>query len=170
MLSQAQLQYPDISFLEVKNGRLPVEPKIYDLIFSSFVLFELETKEMIGQYLQEAKRVIKDDGLLVAVTGSQELHSASRKWLIFESNFPENKSLKSGNLVKLYLKCANIEFTDYYWEEKDYVDCFEKSGFEIKEIIRPLGKKKEGYSWEDELIYPPFIIVVAVPTKNRRCD
>lgn len=159
MLNQAVLNCPDTSFYLIQNGSIPSISETYDLVFSSLVLFELGSKKEILAYLEEAKRVLKKNGVLIAVTGSQEMYS--KDWLIFNTDFPENKNLKSGDLAKIYLCDANIEFTDYYWTEADYRCLFEKAGFQLLEIHYPTGKASEPYPWKDEKVSSPFVVFVA---------
>jgi ubiquinone/menaquinone biosynthesis C-methylase UbiE len=159
MLTQAILNCPDTSFYLIQNGSIPSMPETYDLVFSSLVLFELGSEKEILTYLEEAKRVLKKDGVFIAVTGSQEMYS--KDWLIFNTDFPENKNLKSGDLARIYLCDADIEFTDYYWTEADYRRLFNQAGFQLLEVHYPMGKASEPYSWKDEKTSSPFVVLVA---------
>ncbi len=159
MLSQAALNCPDTSFYLVQNGSIPSMSETYDLVFSSLVFFELGSEKAILAYLEEAKRVLKNEGVFIAVTGSQEMYS--RDWLTFNADFPENKNLKSGDLARIYLSDADIEFTDYYWTEADYRRLFEQAGFQLLEVHYPMGKATEPYSWKEEKTSSPFVILVA---------
>jgi len=85
----------------------------------------------------------------------------SRDWLIFNTDYSENKNLKSGDKARIYNRVANIEFTDYFWTEENYRSFFEKAGFILVEEHYPLGKLNENYQWKDELKYSPFSIFVA---------
>lgn len=159
MLKKAEQNYPTIPFHLIQKGELPFENNVFDLVFSSFVLLEMGTEKEIVAYLEAAKRVMKDDGTFIAITSSEERYS--RDWLDEEVDFPENKNLKSGGKIRLYLKTLGIEFIDYYWTESDYRSFFEKAGFQIAEIYYPLGLKNEPYPWKDELYYSPYMILVA---------
>lgn len=161
MLHQAQVKYPNLHFTLIENGSIPFEAFTFDLVFSSFVLFEIGTRNGIIAYLTEAKRVMKKNGLFLAVTGSQDLYSTSKKWLNFCTDFPQNNPLVSGKLVKLHLYDSNIEFTDYYWTEADYRNFFSEAGFNLIDVYYPLGNKNDIYPWKDELSYSPFVILVA---------
>lgn len=159
MLSQAGINCPETTFYLIENGTIPTAANTFDLIFSSLVLFELGSENAVVAYLEEAKRIMKDDAVLIAVTGSEQMYS--RDWFTFKTDYPENKQLKSGDLAKIYLCDAGIEFTDFYWTEADYHQFFKKAGFDLLEVHYPLGKDDEGYPWKDEKRYSPFIILVA---------
>ncbi len=160
MLTQAKLQYPDFFFDQVQDGVVPLDSESVDLVFSSFVLFEIGNENDIISYLQEAKRLLKRNGIFIAVTGSQNLHSPFRDWLSFNCQFQVNNNLSSGDLAKLYLYDADMEFTDYYWSELDYRKFFALAGVELLEIIYPLGKESDPYNWKDEKKVSPFVILV----------
>lgn len=158
MLAKARIVCPDNQLHLIKNGQLPFAHEQFDLVFSSFVLFEIDSKEAICKYLQEAKRVLKKDGIFIAITGSE--YTYAKDWLLFNVDYPENKNLKSGDLAKAYLYDADIEFLDYYWTEKDYRECFESVGLELLEVYYPLGKREELYPWKDERTFSPYVIFV----------
>lgn len=82
MLAQAALIYPEIPFYFMEKGKIPVSDQTYDLVFSSYVLFELGSEQEILNYLEEARRVMKEDGVLIAMTGSQDMYT--RDWYIFK--------------------------------------------------------------------------------------
>ena len=135
------------------------------MILSSFVLFEIESLKKMTTYLLEARKILQKNGIFIAITGSEHLYN--KKWLSWNTNFSCNKNLKSGDRAKVFLKKEKIEFTDIYWTENDYLECFQKAGFNILQTHYPLGKISEKFPWKDELKYSPFIIFIA---KNRSFD
>lgn len=159
MLTQAMVNCPHTPFYLIQNGSIPVALDTYDLVFSSLVLFELGSEKEILTYLKEAKRVMKNDGVFIAVTGSQEMFT--NDWLIYETNYPENKNLKSGDLAKSYLRDAAIEFTDFYWTEADYRHFFKQAGLQLIEVHYPMGQEHEQLPWKDEMTSSPFVVLVA---------
>lgn len=164
MLKKAQNNFPYIQFMSV-NELLPAAN--FDLVFSSFVLFELPCKDEIIQYLNKSFSFLKDGGIFIGITGSEHLYSASRNWMTFDANFEENRKLHSGDIAKLALKHPKMEFYDYYWKDEDYFNCFEKTGLEILQIHSPLGSLKETYPWKDELSYSPFTVFIAKKINSR---
>lgn len=159
MLKQAKINYPPIPFFLLQNGEIPSEDSAYDLVFSSFVLFEISSKEGILKYLNEAARVLKKGGIFLAITGSDTMFS--HQGIIYGTDFPENKHLKSGDLAKVLLNDIGIEFTDYYWTSEDWHHFFKESPFTLLETHHPLGKREEPYPWIDELTHSPYLILVA---------
>lgn len=159
MVNLAISIYPHIEFLAAQNGSIPFEAETFSLVFSSMVLLELGTETEMVNYLREGKRVLKEDGIFIAVTASQDAYN--KDWLGLQTDYPENKNLKSGDLAKAYLCDVQIEFTDYYWTEADYRHFFELAGLDLVEVHYPLAKIDEPYPWKDEKTSSPFVVLVA---------
>ncbi|MCK4934375.1 MAG: methyltransferase domain-containing protein [Simkaniaceae bacterium] len=163
MIKEAKLTFPLIEFVEIEKLK---SLSNFDMVFSSFVLFELASHKEICNYLSLASSVLKEDGIFFGITGSEYLHQKEKKWKCFNVNYKENTQLISGNIVKLGLTELDIEFYDYYWKEDDYRECFNDSNLELMQVYYPLGNKKENISWKDELITPPFVIFLAKKTQT----
>lgn len=158
MLEKARANFPFIQFCSVEE-LIPAAD--FDLVFSSFVLFELSCKENIIRYLNKSSSFLKKDGTFIGITGSEHLYSLFRSWMTFDANFEENRNLHSGDIAKLALKHPEMEFYDYYWKKADYLDCFERTGLEILQIHHPIGSLDDLHLWKDELFYSPFTIFIA---------
>lgn len=160
MLDEARTLLPDLTFCHVEDLSASED---FDLVFSSFVLLELASKDEITTYLSKAHSFLKAGGVFVGITASEKLyqHHPTRKWMTFDTDFVENRSLSSGNITKLVLKDPRFEFHDYFWKEADYVECFRESGFEVLRIHSPIGRVEEPYDWERELEESPYKIFIA---------
>lgn len=169
MLQHARHRFSTIDFYAVAKGSLPFSSRSYDLVFSSFVLVEIGTKEEMVAYFQEAARVLDINGIVMAVTIAEDAYS--HDWFVFKTDFPENRELTSGGLAKAYLPDVNIEFTNFYWTEADHCEAMERAGLVVKEIHYPLGKEDEGYSWKEERYHSPFVVIIAgKPHRNNSQD
>jgi len=158
MIREAKLNFPKLYFTEIEKLKsLPA----FDLVFSSFVLFELSSTQEIINYLNLASSTLRNDGIFFAVTGSENLHQNTRNWMCFDVNYKENFYPHSGNIVKLGLKELKMEFFDYFWKESDYKECFQRSNLELIQTHYPLGFKEEAFEWKEELFIPPFITFLA---------
>lgn len=157
MLQKARDSFPHLNFIEIEK----LDPAAqFDFLFSSFVLFDMKSKNEIIQYMKKGLDYLKNGGIFIAIVGSEELYSISRKWLDYDSNFEENRNLDSGDITKIRLKNPSIEFLDYYWKETDYIECFRKLNFKILHIHKPLGHENDPYLWEDERFFSPFTIYI----------
>lgn len=158
MLQTAKQSYPSLQFT-MKNKMDLSTP--FDLVLSSFVLFEIASKEKIIAYFNEAASYLSENGLFFAITGSEDMHQYHRNWTNFKVDYDENKKPQSGSKVKLRLKDPKIEFLDYYWTEADYKECFECSSLELIKLHYPLGRDDEAFEWKDELAISPIVIFLA---------
>lgn len=158
MIIQAKEKLPQVSFRLIEQEMIPARNESFDLVFSSYVFFEISNKQNITSYIKEAKRVMKDDGVFIAITGSKDAYS--KDWQSFYVDFPENKNLQSGDLARVLLPDVNIEFVDYYWTEEDYQECFENAGMELVEMHHPLGHEST-IPWKEERNSSPFVIFIA---------
>ena len=147
-----------ITFNQIESGKLPHESDSLDIVFSSFVLFEISSKSEMVDIFNEIYRVLKPGGIFMSVTGTEELYR--RKWLTVDADFPQNVNLKSGDIAKLLLSDVNVIVYDYYWTDQDYLDVIKETNFSHLETSLPLGDKNDGYSWIDEDKYPPYSIYI----------
>lgn len=161
MIAEAARNCPDVSLYKVVEGRILCAARSFDCVFSSFVLFEIGSRADLHAYLSEARRVLKEDGIFIAITGSEEVYS--RDWYCLNVDFPENKNLVSGSLAKSYLPDTNMVFWDFFWKESDYAELFAQAGLSIVAIHHPIGYTSEPYPWKDERFYSPYVIFVARP-------
>ncbi|MGE3556364.1 MAG: class I SAM-dependent methyltransferase [Candidatus Obscuribacterales bacterium] len=162
MVALAATFYPHLPYFLIRDGKVPLSNNSQDVVLSSFVLFELSSRRAILSYLEEAQRVLcPKTGILIAITGSEQLHCPIRNWLLFDPNYPENYNRASGSTVKLRLREADLEFEDYFWTEADYRQEFSQAGFDILEIQHPVGYTSEPYEWRDERNHSPYTIFIA---------
>lgn len=157
MLKEA-LNIKDIAFKLIQSAKLPHEDESFDMVFSSFVLFEISSKDELSNVFNEIYRVLKPGGIFMSITGTEELYR--RNWLTVNVDFPENKNLKSGDVAKVLLSDVNFMVYDYYWTHQDYIDVISKTQFSHLETLLPLGNENDGYDWIDETKYPPYSIYV----------
>jgi|RhiMetdeSRZDD1v2_1073273.scaffolds.fasta_scaffold19108_6 ubiquinone/menaquinone biosynthesis C-methylase UbiE len=166
MIEEAQKRHPTVEISLTTPGKLPFQNKTFDLVLSWWVLFELSSIEEMSLYLREGKRVLKDDGLLIAMVANSEAYKPGYKSTLYDFNFPENKNAKSGDLVKMRYNEINLAFTDYLWLAEDYRVAFESAGLEICAMHYPLGKAGEGYPWQDEMTMSLALVIIAKPKSS----
>ena len=163
MVEEAKSNFPYIDF---RISNVLESKEKFNLVFSSFVLFELSSRDEIVNYLNKAASYLENDGIFYGITGSEELHKHTSNWLCFNVDYKENHVLSSGKKVKLGVSNPDIEFYDYYWKEVDYKSCFSCSNLELHAVHYPLGFTSDPYPWQDELVSAPFVIFVAKLKKS----
>lgn len=162
MLNEAMKASQSIPFLLIESAKLPFNDNTFDVVFSSFVLFEISNKNELTRIFNEIYRVLKKNGIFIAITGSEELYN--HDWLSLQVDFPENKKLHSGDIAKVYLKDADLAVYDYFWTDQDYKDALSFTQFTLVEKLLPLGDASDGYDWLDENTYPPYVMYVLSKT------
>lgn len=158
MLKEAVNLDPESHYLHIKNGKAPVFDSSYDLVFSCFVMFTVPTKKDLLSILSEAYRCLRDEGTFIIVTGSEELYS--HQWLSYNTDYPENKNLSSGDIARIQLRDLDIELVNYYWTDSDYKELFQQANFKILEKHYPLGRPSERTDWISETTHSPYVVYV----------
>jgi SAM-dependent methyltransferase len=158
MIDQARKFDTSCSYKIIQDSKIPSKSNYYDIVFSSFVLFEISTKNELLEVFQEIYRVLKDGGVFIAVTGSTEMYK--HEWLSLDIDYEENKNLKSGSKAKILLKDIGLELYDYFWTDDDYQNIIKLSKFSLLDQIYPLGEKDDPYNWISEDKFPPYVIYV----------
>ncbi|HGU7213386.1 TPA: class I SAM-dependent methyltransferase [Legionella pneumophila] len=158
MIEKAKSTVGDCNFFHISNNTIPFESGTFDVIFNSFVLFDLSSTTKIISCVREMKRVCKDNGRIISIVNSD--HLFNKNWLTVKNDFPQNQNLKSGDIARLFLSDINVDIYDHYWTHKDYMNCFESVGFKAINRFEPLGNINDPYSWLDEALYPPYSIYI----------
>ncbi len=164
MLTLAKKNYPDITFKKIDIGqKLPYDHNCFDIVLSTFVLFDIPTLSGVQDYLNEAKRVLKPDGTLIITTGSENFHV--NNWLTIKNSIEINKKIKSTESYSVELLTDNIIFHDIYYSNEDYIKTINNAGMSIVKYYLPLGKISDKINWLTEWQLPPYAIYVCSPSK-----
>jgi len=159
MLQQAVSRDRSTTYYNIRSEQLPFEDERFDIVFSSFVLLEVSTKQEIEKIFLEMMRVVRRNGVIIFITSSMDVHKGS--WIGFTYDFPENKrDIKSGETIKLQLQGTEMVLYDYLWTDEDYRGIFDRLGLRIVELHRPLGYDTDPVEWLDEKRVSPVTIYV----------
>jgi ubiquinone/menaquinone biosynthesis C-methylase UbiE len=158
MLTQAIHIDPRPHYLKIASGKIPVPDSSYDCVLSCLVLFDVSTKAELIAIMQEMSRILKEGGICIIVTGSEEMYK--HKWLSLDVDYPENKTLQSGQNAKVRLKEFDMVFHDFFWTNQDCEELIKASQLKLVEKHFPLGEKGDGFPWIDELIVSPYAIYI----------
>lgn len=157
MLNFARRLDPSGKYVKsISDIKVPFHDQSFDTVISIFVLFKIPSIEKMISIFKEISRVLRHDGIFIAITGSEELYK--RNWLTLNvKDFPENINPKSGDICKINLSHIGLTLHDYFWTDNDYSNAAETAGFTVLNRLYPLGKINEGIEWKDEIYYPPFV-------------
>lgn len=140
----------------IKNSKIPYDDVTFDLVFASFVLLEISTLLQVEEVLIEISRVLKPGAHFIALVDNANMYS--HNWGAINTDFPQNKNLKSGAKVKVEFIQEGFAIEDYYWSREDYLTVMEKANLELLEICSPLADPNDGIDWKDEVNISPISI------------
>ncbi len=141
------------TYQSIVNSKIPYDNETFDLVFASFVLLEMGSLEQIEEALIEISRVLKPEGHFVAILGNENTYKYN--WSALNTNFPQNKVLRSGKKVKIEFTDKGFSIEDYYWTQENYLEAMKKANLELLEIYKPLADPKDGIDWKDETRISP---------------
>ena len=157
MVAQARQLDPDGTYLTYSPGdRLPLDEASFDVIFSSWVVLELGSREYLRRYFREAARVLESGGKGFIVTNTAEFYR--HRWVSCEVDFPENQApLRSGQPVKARLIPEGVTVTDVFWSDRDYREAMAASGLTVAHALYPKASPSEPH-WLDETRIAPWVV------------
>lgn len=151
-------------YFHIENGKIPQRNSRYDLVFSSLVVLEINSKDNLKEYLLEASRVLRFDGTLIVLTVNDDFYK--HQWISVDTDYPGNNQAQSGDKVKIRIKEIDLELEDYYWTKKDYIAVAEESGFSLLELVEPKGNINDEHEWISEVDHSPYSIFVFKKSKS----
>jgi hypothetical protein len=110
---------------------------------------------------QSIGNLLNYEGRIVNLVSSPEVYT--HEWASFTTkDFPENRTAKSGDLVKIVM--TDVEDTrpveDVLWSDAAYQEVFKRAGLEVLNTYKPLAKEDEPYNWVNETQIAPWVIYV----------
>ncbi len=162
MVRNAQEQDVQGKYYLVDNGDLSrFQDSSYDLILSAFTFDNIPTKELKVKCFGEMRRILKDTGRIVNLVSSPLIYT--HEWASFTTKaFPENRSAKSGDKVKIVMTDIDDPrpVEDILWTDEAYREVYSLAGLEIVRTYHPLAKESESYQWVNETEISPWVIYV----------
>lgn len=160
MVNTAKSKDPTGEYHSIKSGRIHwTDDNTYDLVFSSWVMMEVSSKQELINIAKEIRRVLKSEGIFIMLVTNENTYN--HDWLSENTEFEENRNLTSGSIVKVHIKDIDISLYDYFWTENDYKEILERAHLKLINIHKPLGTDQDGYAWVNEKIISPVSVFVA---------
>lgn len=135
---------------------LPFEDAWFDLVLSTWVVLEIDSRKDLERFMREIARVLRIGGVGFVVANTIEFYFGD--WVSCEVAFPENRNpLRSGQLVKARLMPEGVVVTDTFWSDSDYIAAIEGAGLRIAHTWHPLAPATEN-CWLDETKTAPWVV------------
>lgn len=167
MIKKAQEIDPEGNYLRIDDGDFSnIEKKSCDLVLSVFTFDNIPTKERKVNLFRGIGTLLSDGGKIVNLVSSPLIYM--NEWASFTTkDFPENKSAKTGDKVKIVM--TDVEdrrpVEDIIWYPEAYEEVYSEAGLEIEKVYKPLAFNTEPYSWKNETSIPPWNIYVLKKTR-----
>lgn len=162
MIQLAENADPVGNYRLVADGDFSVlEPGAFDLVLSAFAFDNIPGAAKRAGLLRGLSNLLSEDGRIILLGSTPEIYT--REWASFTTKaFPENRSVKSGDTVRIIMKDVNDErpVVDLIWFHEDYLKLFAGAGLELVARYTPLGRDDEPYEWITETSVAPWIIYV----------
>jgi ubiquinone/menaquinone biosynthesis C-methylase UbiE len=169
MLKKARELDAEGDYRLVEDGNLSqFKDNAFDLVLSVFTFDNIPTMEKKVKNFKEIGRLLNSGGRVVHVVSSPEIYT--HEWASFSTkDYPENKRAKSGD--KVHIVQTDIEdnrpVEDVVWTDESYRETFQKAGFDVVKVYKPLAKETETYKWVNETRIAPWVVYVL---KKRRAN
>jgi len=141
LIEEAKKKWPENEFVVADALDLPFENGKFDVVFMIAILHHLPSKELRLKVLENIKRVLKDDGVLIMTNWNlwqKKYLSYVLKYTIFRMFMPGKKIDE--------IRVGDTEFGDTFipWKKSGilrYYHAFRKS--ELKTLVKKSGLKLE---------------------------
>ena len=135
----------------------------FDLVLSAFT-FDNIPGPMKKRIVRDLRKLLAPNGTIVNLVSSPEIYT--HEWASFTTkDFPENALARSGDTVRIIVTDHQDRrpVEDILWTDESYASVYREANLQIVQVLRPLAKEDEPYSWVNETAIPPWVIYVLRP-------
>jgi ubiquinone/menaquinone biosynthesis C-methylase UbiE len=133
LINIAKKKYPDINFEVADALNLSFESNSFDKIYSIAVLHHIPSRELRVEFLKEAKRVLKDNGLFILT--SWKFHQAKEWKLLIKYTILKFIGISKLDYFDIMEPWANRTERYYHWfRKRELIGLAKSAGFKIKSI------------------------------------
>jgi SAM-dependent methyltransferase len=144
---------PDDNFIETELGT-------FDLILSAFA-FDNIPGPVKKRIFRDLGKLLTTNGTIVNLVSSPEIYT--HEWASFTTkDFPENALARSGDTVRIIVTDHpdRRPVEDILWTDESYMAVYREANLQTVQVLRPLAKEDEPYSWVNETAIAPWVIYV----------
>jgi len=133
----------------------------FDVVLSAFTFDNTPAEARKIHLFTGLKNLLHSGGIIINLVSTPEIYL--NEWASFTTqDFPENKSAKCGDVVKIIVKGIGEErpVEDIVWPDIDYRRIYEIAGLQVVEMLKPLAEGMEPYRWISETKIAPWAIYI----------
>jgi len=104
-------------------------------------------------------KLLAPNGTIVSLVSSPEIYT--HEWASFTTkDFPENATARSGDVVRIVVTDHQDRrpVEDILWTDESYWAVYREANLQGIQVVRPLAKGDEPYSWVNETTIAPWVI------------
>jgi len=130
----------------------------FDLVLSAFTFDNIPaaTKPRI---FADLANLLAPNGAIVSVVSAPEIYT--HEWSSFSTkDFPENAAARSGDRVRIIVTDHQDRrpVEDILCTDESYRAIYAEAGLHVIQVLKPLAKGDEPYSWVNETRIAPWVV------------
>lgn len=144
---------PDDNFGELEVGA-------FNLVLSVFTFDNIPPPRK-ARIFSDLGKLLTLNGTIVSVVSSPEIYT--HEWASFTTkDFPENASARSGDVVRIVVTDHQDRrpVEDILCTDESYRTIYREASLRAVQVLKPLAKGNEPYSWVNETRIAPWVIYV----------
>lgn len=161
MLRIARATDPDGDYRLVPGDNLDQFAQgTFDLVLSAFTFDNIPGANKLRLF-RDFKKLLRPNGVIVSIVSSPEIYT--HEWASFTTkDFPDNAAAGNGDVVRIIVTDHQDRrpVEDIVWTDESYRDLYRDAGLLAVQVLKPLAKGDEPYSWVNETKIAPWVIYV----------
>lgn len=132
----------------------------FDLVLSAFT-FDNIPGAAKARIFGDLRKLLKPSGVIVSIVSSPEIYL--HEWASFSTrDFPENAAARSGDVVRIIVTDHDDRrpVEDILCTGEAYREIYRNASLEPIQVLKPLAKGDEPYSWVSETRIAPWVVYV----------
>lgn len=140
LLEEARKKYPEARFQLADALSIPFADKSFDKVYSMAVFHHIPSKKIRLEFLKEAKRVLKDDGIFVLTVW--KFYRPKEYFLLFKYTILKLLGKTKVDFKDFFEPWGDETERYYHWfSKRELSKLFKTAGFKVKDIGVVRNKK-----------------------------
>ena len=133
----------------------------FALVLAAFTFDNIPGMQAKVRLFRDLRALLTAGGVIVNVVSAPEIYV--HEWASFSTrDFPENRSAGTGDLVKIITTDFEdrAPAMDVLWPDEAYREVYTKANLQVAEMLKPLAKGDEPFTWISETQIAPWVIYI----------
>jgi ubiquinone/menaquinone biosynthesis C-methylase UbiE len=141
-----------------------LDAETFDLVLSAFTFDNIPGSRK-ATIFGDLGKLLTPSGTIVSIVSAPDIYT--HEWASFTTaDFPENATARSGDLVRIVVTDHQDRrpVEDILWTDESYREVYREANLRAIQVLKPLAKGDEPYSWVSETTIAPWVVYVLRPT------